>query len=166
MKSLITGLSVLTLATAVGNLSSNLNTHQKTEAVNTMLKQDIKKESNNINLSTIFANNNITKLLTQKKVATYAGGENYYNYYFAYHVIGLNHDTLHKLNDAIGSGIGAVSAILGAVLPALAPIIGVVAAILIAQWYVWGITDYDNGNGVVIEMVGLTPTWIVGVSPQ
>lgn len=43
MKNLITALSVLTLGTIVGNLSSNLKTNQKTEAVNTILNQDIKK---------------------------------------------------------------------------------------------------------------------------
>ncbi|BDT02636.1 hypothetical protein [Spiroplasma ixodetis] len=106
------------------------------------------------------------QVLTKNNVATYVGGGNYYQYYFAYHVIGLNHDTLHKLNNAIGSGIGAVSAVLGVALPALAPIIGAVTAILIAQWYIWQITDYDNGNGVVIDMIGLTPTWIVNVSSQ
>lgn len=111
MKSLITTLSVLTLATTVGNLGSNLHTHQKTEAINTMLKEDIKKV-NNINLSTIFAENNISNLPTQKNIATYAGGENYYNYYFAYHIIGLNHDTLRLVvNSAISSGIGAVAAL-------------------------------------------------------
>ncbi|TLF25455.1 MAG: hypothetical protein FCO83_02745 [Spiroplasma sp. WSS] len=165
MKNLITALSVLTLGTTVGNLSSNLKTNQKTEAVNTILNQDIKKVSN-VDLSNITAENNVWKYLTKNNVATYAGGENYYQYYFAYHVIGLNHDTLHKLNNAIGSGIGAVSAVLGVALPALAPIIGAVAAILIAQWYIWQISDYDNGNGVVIDMVGLTPTWIVNVSSQ
>lgn len=119
MKSLITALSVLTLATAVGNLGSNLDTHQKTEAtINTMLKQDIKKVNNNINLSTILAENNISKLLTQKNVATYAGGENYYNYYFAYHTIGLSHDTLRLVNNAISSGIGAVAAVLSFAIPA------------------------------------------------
>lgn len=128
MKSLITALSVLTLATAVGNLGSNLDTHQKTEAVNTMLKQDIKKVNNNINLSTILAENNISKLLTQKNVTTYAGGENYYSYYFAYHTIGLSHDTLHLVNNAISSGIGAVAAVLSFAIPAIAPIVSVVAA--------------------------------------
>lgn len=123
MKSLITALSVLTLATAVGNLGSNLHTHQQTNAVNTMLKQDM-KEINNINLSNVF---------TEKNIATYGGGENYYNYYFAYHTIGLNHDTLKLVNNAIGSGIGAVAAILSFALPAMAPIVSVVAALLIAQ---------------------------------
>ncbi|WP_425381566.1 hypothetical protein [Spiroplasma endosymbiont of Polydrusus pterygomalis] len=130
-----------------------------------MLKEDIKKV-NNINLSTIFSENNISNLPTQKNVATYAGGENYYNYYFAYHTIGLNHDTLRLVNNAISSGIGAVAAILSLALPALAPIVSVVAALLIAQWNIWQVPEYDNGNGVVIGMAGFTPTWIVRISPQ
>ncbi|WP_339039911.1 hypothetical protein [Spiroplasma endosymbiont of Andrena trimmerana] len=61
----------------------------------TSITQHIKKVSN-VDLSNITAENNVWKYLTKNNVATYAGGENYYQYYFAYHVIGLNHDTLHK----------------------------------------------------------------------
>lgn len=45
MKSLITTLSVLTLATTVGNLGSNLHTHQKKiEAINTMKRRHQKSK--------------------------------------------------------------------------------------------------------------------------
>lgn len=166
MKNLITALTVLILGTTVGNLSTNLNINQKTKVVNTILNHDIKKVSN-IDLSNITVENSIWKDLIENNLKTVKGGENYYNWYFFYHVIGLNHDTLHKLNNAIGSGIGATSAVLGFALPQLAPIISVLAAVLIAQWYFWQIPDYDKDNGVVIKLIGGTvPQIIVNINSQ
>ena len=123
MKKLITALSVLTLGTTVGNLSSALNTNQKMESVNNILNQGNKKISNNLPLASI-TKNNISNSLTKSNLKTLvAGGENYYQYYFAYHVIGLSHKVLQDINNALGAGVGAVAAILSAVIPAIAPIV-------------------------------------------
>lgn len=100
MKKLITALSVLTLGTTVGNLSSALNTNQKMESVNNILNQGNKKISNNLPLASI-TKNNISNSLTQSDLKTLvAGGENYYQYYFAYHVIGLSHKVLQDINSS------------------------------------------------------------------
>ncbi len=42
-------------------------------------------------------------------------------------------------------------------IPKIATVAGIVAALLIAQWYVWNITSYDHGNGFGINLIGVFP---------
>ncbi|AGM25748.1 hypothetical protein SSYRP_v1c01520 [Spiroplasma syrphidicola EA-1] len=90
-------------------------------------------------------------------------GKNDFKYYFAYSNLFLNHSTLNYIQNALGAGVGAV----GAILSELGiPFAGIIAAILIAQWYIWDIPSYDQGNGVEIQLIQPIPTIIVGVWAQ
>ncbi|WP_144060280.1 hypothetical protein [Spiroplasma chrysopicola] len=90
-------------------------------------------------------------------------GKNDFEYYFVYSNLFLNHTTLNYVQNTLGAGVGAV----GAILSELGiPFAGIIAAILIAQWYIWDIPSYDQGNGVGIQLIQPIPTIIVDVWAQ
>lgn len=95
-------------------------------------------------------------------------GRNDYNYYFGYHVLYLSHDLTTTLNNGgVAAGAAEVASILITFIPPMAPVAIIIAAILIAQWYIWNVPGYDNGSGVAIEMIGFgVPQYIIGISGQ
>ncbi|AOX43879.1 hypothetical protein S100390_v1c05400 [Spiroplasma sp. NBRC 100390] len=160
-KNILVGVGAIALATTPALvLSNSSNIHNKYNKIEKNIGQ-IEKQV--LQYQTFYQNSKLNNALANVK--NLKDGVNEWNYYFVYSHLYLNHSLTSTIQNDLGSVGGVVAALLGAI-PEIAAVAGIVAAILIAQWYIWNIPSYDQGNGVGINLIGILPNVITSVWAQ
>ncbi|WP_283272615.1 hypothetical protein [Spiroplasma sp. SV19] len=160
-KNILVGVGAIALATTPALvLSNSSNIHNKYNKVEKKLGQTTTQA---LQYQAFYQDNKLNNTLT--KVKNLKDGVNEWDYYFVYSHLYLNHSLTTTIQNDLGSVGGVVAALLAAI-PEIAAVAGIVAAILIAQWYIWNIPSYDNGNGVGINLIGIVPNVITSVWAQ
>ncbi len=157
-KNILVGVGAIALATTPALvLLNSSNIHNKYNKIEKNIGQ-IEKQV--LQYQTFYQNSKLNNALANVK--NLKDGVNEWNYYFVYSHLYLNHSLTSTIQNDLGSVGGVVAALLGAI-PEIAAVAGIVAAILIAQWYIWNIPSYDQGNGVEINLIGILPNVITSV---
>lgn len=141
-------------------LSKSSNIHSKYNNIEKNIGQLKKQVLQN---QTFYQNNKLNN--TSGIIKNLKDGIDEWDYYFVYSHLYLNHSLTTTIQNDLGSVGGVIASLLGAI-PEIAAVAGIVAAILIAQWYIWNIPSYDNGNGVGINLIGIVPNTITSVWAQ